>query len=135
MFVPGEEDVCGLQVSMENFTGVEDVKRSHHLNEDGPNLLLVKALVGLGELDNFLVKVAVVLEIHDQTETLGGILEERLLIADDGVVFYGGENTNLIECILLLLGRKLAHFDLFKRVNGLITLTFNLVDLRVGALT
>jgi len=60
-------------------------------------------------------------------------LNERVLVCNYIGRVEGGENSNLIECILLFFVRQVVHLDLLKGVDLRIHNALHLINAGVGA--
>ncbi len=119
---------------MQDFTRMEHIERPNHLYKDRPDLLLVKLLVGLLLLNNFLVKVGVICEVHDEAQALSLVLKEGLFVPDDGFVLDRGQNADFVERIFFFFVGQLAHLYLFQCVDDTVAHAFDLKDFRVSPL-
>ena len=113
-----EEDVRALDVSMANAQIVESLKASDDLNEEVPDLLFSEVGVALLMVVDQHQKIATVRILHHEAQTVCLVLKEGLLVANDVWVVDRRENSDLIEGVLLLLGRQFSHLDLLHGVNG-----------------
>ena len=68
-------------------------------------------------------------------ERARALIHECLVVAADVLVFDGGEDSDLVQGILLLFLRELAHFDLLQNILDTVTVPDDRVDTAVGALT
>ena len=57
------------------------------------------------------------------------------MVAADVPVFDGGKDSDLVQSILLLFLRELAHFDLLQSILNTVTVPDDRVDTAVGTLT
>ena len=62
-------------------------------------------------------------------------IHECLVVAADVPVFDGGKDSDLVQSILLLFLRELAHFDLLQSILNTVTVPDDRVDTAVGTLT
>ena len=100
---------------MEYIERVQFSEADEDLDEDVPDLLFIEEVLPLFLLDDFLVQVAIICELHNDAGIRRQVpeafaLQEDFLVADDGGVFYGGQNANFIERILDLLFGEVSQF-------------------------
>ncbi len=58
-----------------------------------------------------------------------------MLVANNVGTFDRGQDTDLVECILLLFLGEIGHFDFFECINLWIDNSLNFVDTGVGSLS
>ena len=101
---------------MQDIELVQTLEPHDNLNEYPPNVLLLKCGVGLLLLYYFLVEVTIVRELHNNA-TLWKILpkgirfNECMFVSHDVRAFHGGQDTHLVQGILLFLLGQIVHFD------------------------
>lgn len=61
--------------------------------------------------------------------------DEGLLVANDVRAFDRGQDSDLIECVLLLFIGEIVHFDFFEGINLSISQPLDFIDAGVGSLT
>ena len=71
---------------MEDVARMQRPQGLHHLDEDSPNDGFLHHPAFLLVLDNLLVEVPVVKELHDDAQTRGGVLKEGLFVTDYAAV-------------------------------------------------
>ena len=120
---------------MEDLSLMESPQTPHNLDEDIPDLLLFDVGLSLLVVADLLEHVAIVCILHDEAETGGRFINESISVGDNVWVVNGGEDTNLIERILLLFIRKFSHFYLLQCILLAIAQAQNRVHTAVGALT
>ena len=65
-------------------------------------------------------------------EGVGRLVDEGLLVLDNIVVPNGGEDPDLVECVLLFLVGEIVEFDLFEGVFVVVEDPAHFVDAAVG---
>lgn len=113
---------------------MERLETSNDLDKKVPDLLLCEVGVSFLVIVDQHEKVTAISILHDQAKTVSRVFKEGLLVANDVWMVDRGQNTHLIQSILLLFGREFAHFDFFHCVDGPIGLTFDAVHLAKGTL-
>ena len=63
------------------------------------------------------------------------VLKKSFLIRNDGGMLNRRQNPYLVECILLLFLRQIAHLDFLESIVLAITKPLNLIDFAVGAIS
>ena len=71
---------------MQNILPVERIECLDHLNEDFPDERLVHLAVRLLILDNFLIEIAIVEELHHDAQAGSLILKKGLFVTDNALV-------------------------------------------------
>ena len=107
---------------------MEGFEASDDLNEEVPDLLFREGSVGLFVIVYEHEEVATVGILHHEAQATSLVLKESLLVANHVRVVDRGENAHLIKRVFLLFGRKLAHLDLLHGIDGVVVLSFNVVD-------
>ena len=74
---------------MENILPMECIECLDHLNEDFPDERLVHLAVRLLILDNFLIEIAIVEELHHDAQAGSLILKKGLFVTDNALVTKG----------------------------------------------
>ena len=84
---------------------MQDVECSDHLDENGPDGWLINRLLLLLMFNNFLVEILIVRILHHQAETRSLIFKKGFFVTDNGFVIDRGQNADLVQGVLLFLGR------------------------------
>ena len=71
---------------MQNILSMECIECLDHLNEDFPDEWLVHLAVRLLILDNFLIEIAIVEELHHDAQAGSLILKKGLFVTDNALV-------------------------------------------------
>ena len=113
---------------MNNTVGVKCAQSLDKLSEDVPYLFLFdKGLEALG-LSDLCIKITSISALHNNVKTHCVIIEKCFLVADDIFMINARQNSNLIQCILLLFLTELCKFDLFHCVDLTVRFPLDLVD-------
>ena len=101
--VGSDEDVRALEVAVQDLPLVQRLEAEGHMHQGSPYFLLFVLAACLGVRLDSLENVAPLREFHDHTERSRVLIVEGLLVADDVVIVVGGEDANLVECVIALL--------------------------------
>lgn len=71
---------------MENSLIVQNRDGADHLDENSPNCALFNQVFGLLLVDNLLIKVTIVGELHHKAKTSGFVFEECFFVCNDALV-------------------------------------------------
>ena len=118
---------------MQNFANVKGPQPPHNLDEHVPNLLLLDVGLSLLVVDDLLVQIAIICELHHEAECATALVYKCLFITDNIRFVNRSQNAHLVEGVLALFLREFGHRDLLQRVNVLVSNPFYFVDAGVGA--
>ena len=132
---------------MQNFPFVENLKASNDLYKDVPDFLFLDVSFPFLVVTDLLKDVSVVSILHDEAtkkvslyycylpERTARVVYEGFLVRYYVRVTYGGQNSNLVQGVFLLLVRQVEHLDLLKGVDIIVLLTAHLIDTAVGSIS
>ena len=120
---------------MEDLSLMESPQTPHNLDEDIPDLLLFDVGLSLLVVADLLEHVAIVCILHDEAETGSRFINESISVGDNVWVVNGGEDTNLIERILLLFLGEAEHLYVLERVDIVVIVPPHLEYTTVGTIT
>lgn len=101
----GQENILGLDVSVEDTARVELLQAFTHLNEVRPNHFFANGSVGCGVLLHLPVDVASFRKLHDDVEIV--TLNKRIAVAHNVGVVNRRKDTNLVDGVLSFFGVEL----------------------------
>jgi hypothetical protein len=78
--IPVEENVCTLQVSVEDIFIMQGLETSDHLANTLPNLPLRECTASFLMLENPLIQIAPIRKFHDYAQSLRDFIIEGLLV-------------------------------------------------------
>jgi hypothetical protein len=106
------KNISTLEISVEDLYFVKSLETFGHLNHSLPNFDLVEKCFVQFMLVDFLLDVSGVCQLHDNTQSLGFLIEEGFLIIDDIGMGDGGKDSDFIESVFLFFLFHLVDFDL-----------------------
>jgi hypothetical protein len=118
---------------VQNFANVKGPQPPHNLDEHVPNLLLLDVGLSLLVVDDLLVQIAIVCELHHEAECATALVYKCLFITDNIRFVDRSQNAHLVEGVFALLLREFGHRDLLQRVYVLVGDPLDFVDAGVGA--
>ena len=102
LHVSVEEDVGRLHIAVQDLPIMQSFEASYDLDEDIPYFLLFDVGFAFLITADLLKDVAIVSVLHHKTKARAGLVYESLLVGYDVLMVDAGQNSDLVQCILLL---------------------------------
>lgn len=109
------EDIRAFQISVQDSQVVKDLQSSGHMDDRTPDFRLFEVSLGFDMVVDLFENVTGFSDLHDNAQSLRGVVEERLFVVDDVGVGNRCKDSHFVEGILLLGTAHLSHFDLGKQ--------------------
>lgn len=117
-----------FEVAMVDVELVECLESLDDLDEDPPDVVFGEEFCLLLLFDDLLVEVSIVGVVHHDAETVGGRVDEGLLVPDNVGVLDRGQDAHLVECVVLLLLAQVLQLHLLQRILLPIMDSFDLIN-------
>lgn len=133
----GEENVGGLEVAMCHLVAVHGPQALQNMNYGPPNELFWEALLHLiltGSSVNIALQVAFFGVLHQQTQAVGLLGEERAMVGNDKGRADGSKQAHFIEGKIFFGHGELVHADLLEGEQLAVCLPFDEADSAEAAL-